>query len=120
MFSSHFLTPENTTPNLILLFYSNSFITSSCKWFHEFTNQQAVDVLTILKHVNFLELKMVLKVLGLKSWLDISLNTNIQRLMAGNFIGTIKYLHSKRQNLADSIYITVDQYQSTPSTRPQA
>lgn len=36
----------------------------------------------------------------------------------GRKFGTIKYLHSKRQNLADSIYITVDQYQSTPSIRP--
>lgn len=85
MFSSHFLTPEHTTPNLILLFYSNSFITSSCKWFHEFTNQQAVDVLIILKHVNFLELKKVLTFLGLKSQLDISLNTNIQKIDGRKF-----------------------------------
>ena len=74
---------------------------------------------------------MLLKFLGLKSQLDISLNTNIQRLMEGNFIGTIKYLIQKDRtwqipfvllliNTNQHLHITVDQYQSTPSIHPQA
>lgn len=90
-FSNHFLTLENTILNLIFLFHSNPLVTSFGRWFHFIIDRQQ---LYYFKGPQSPGIQSVLKLFGLKTQLDISLNTDIQRFMAGNFLGTIEYLHS--------------------------
>lgn len=67
-----------------------SLITPSCTWFHFIINRQQ---LYYFKEPQFPGIQTVLKA-GLKTQLDISLNTNMQRLMEGSFLGTTEYLYS--------------------------